>query len=147
MYITNAEKAYTYDILERDIASLCSEYTCLRPFPLGQSVAGRTLTAIRWGDGEKRIFLNGAHHGTEWITAILLMRILEEFCIRYRSGTSIGNIHFPTLFHEITLVVCPMVNPDGVELAVNGLSELLPPITKTRLRSYNGGDDFSKWSG
>ena len=145
MYITNSEKAYTYDILERDIASLCSEYTFLRPFPLGTSVAGRTLTAIRWGDGEKRIFLNGAHHGTEWITSMLLMRMLEEFCIGYRNGTSIGNVHFPTLFHEITLVICPMVNPDGVDLAINGLSELLPPITRTRLRSYNGSDDFSKW--
>ncbi|MGN1059780.1 MAG: M14 family metallocarboxypeptidase [Clostridia bacterium] len=146
MYIVNAEKAYTYEAMQQDLAALCSEYTFLKSFSLGQSVRGRALTAISWGTGEKRLFLNGAHHGMEWITSLLLMRLLEEFCRQYRGRTSIGSVQFGTLFQEVTLVFCPMVNPDGVGLAINGLTEDLPVITKTRLKSYNGGStDFSKW--
>ncbi len=146
MYIVQLDKPYTYDVLQQDLKTLCSEYSFLEPFSLGASVRGRTLWALRWGKGEKRIFLNGAHHGMEWITSMLLMRMVEECCRQYRDGTAIGNVQFRKLYESINLVVCPMVNPDGVSLAVNGLEEDMPPILKTRLRSYNGdSDDFSKW--
>ena len=146
MHIVNFETAYTYERLCRDSSLLCKEYPFLRPFSLGHSVSGRRLSAISWGEGEKRLFLNGAHHGMEWITSLLLMYLLEDFSHHYVNGTSLGNVDFRSLFHEVTMVFCPMVNPDGVELAINGLTEDLPPITKTRLKEYNGGSlDFSKW--
>ncbi|MBR5236657.1 MAG: M14 family metallocarboxypeptidase [Clostridia bacterium] len=146
MYIVHLDKPYTYDVLQEDLKNLCREYSFLESFSLGRSVCGRSLWALRWGTGEKRIFLNGAHHGMEWITSMLLMRIMEEFCRQYRDGTAIGNVQFQKLYESIHLVVCPMVNPDGVSLSVNGLASDLPPITKTRLKSYNGDStDFSKW--
>lgn len=146
MYIVNSEKPYTYEKMQQDLKLLCSEYPFLKPFSLGSSVCGKSLSCILWGDGERRIFLNGAHHGMEWITSLLLMYILEEFSRHYAAQTSLGNVQFKKLFHEITLAACPMVNPDGVELAVCGLGENLPPVVKTRLKSYNGGSsDFSKW--
>jgi len=144
--IINTERPYTYDILQQDTATLCREYPFLKTFSLGQSVHGRELIALSWGEGQKRLFLNGAHHGMEWITSLLLMKLLEEFCHHYQNGTSIGNVHFPSLFSNITIVFCPMVNPDGVQLALCGLTEDLPTITKTRLKAYNGGsNDFSAW--
>ncbi len=146
MRIVQAEEAYTYDKMKEDADNLCREYSFLQPFSLGRSVDGRDLLAIRWGTGEKRIFLNGSHHGMEWITSLLLMYLLEEFSYQYTNRTSIGNIYFPDLFSEISIVFCPMVNPDGVELSVHGLWEELPPITKTRLKAWNGHDsDFTHW--
>ena len=145
MLIVKSE-TYTYDILQRDIASLVQEYPFLRSFSIGKTVGGRELSVLVWGRGDKKIFLNGAHHGMEWITSLLLMKMLETCCHHYANRTSRGETDFYTLFSEVTLAVCPMVNPDGVELAIRGLSETLSPITKTRLKAYNGDStDFSKW--
>ena len=146
MFIVNSEKPYTYEAMQADLKLLAGEYGFLRFFSLGTSVAGRSLSAVRWGDGSKRIFLNGAHHAMEWITSMLLMRMLEEFSHQYAEDTAIGTIHFRSLFREISLVFCPMVNPDGVNLEINGLTDDLPPLTRTRLKAYNGDStDFTKW--
>lgn len=146
MFIINSEKPYTYERLEEDIKCLVGEYSFLNSFSLGSSVAGRSLYALRWGNGARRIFLNGAHHAMEWITSILLMRLLEEFSHHYAENTAIGTVHFRRLFEKISLVVCPMVNPDGVNLEINGLTSDLAPLTQTRLKAWNNNSsDFHKW--
>jgi len=146
LYIVNTKQNYTYDCLQADIEALCREYHFLEVFSIGESVCGRKLSCLSFGNGKRKLFLNGAHHGMEWITSLLLMRMLEEFCHRKQSGTAIGRVDLATVYHNVSLVICPMVNPDGVELSLRGLSEPLPPLTKTRLLSYNkDSHDFSKW--
>ncbi len=145
MLIVNARQ-YTYEAMQEDIKALLKEYPFLDYFPIGMSVGGCELPALSWGKGEKKILLNGAHHGMEWMTSLLLMAMLETCCHHYRNRTGIGTADFVRLFSKVTMVICPMINPDGVSLAIRGLSEKLPPITKTRLKDYNGGrTDFSGW--
>ena len=145
MFIVKPVK-YTYDVMCQDLEELLKEYPFLRRFSIGNSVAGRELFAVSWGEGHRRLFLNGAHHGMEWITSLLLMRMLEVISSHYRNRTSFGIYDFQKLFSEVTVVFCPMVNPDGVNLSLCGLMENMPPITKTKLKSYNGdSEDFSKW--
>ncbi len=137
---------YTYEALEQDGAALCREYPFIRRFSIGTSVAGRQLYAFLWGRGEKKLFINGAHHGMEWITSLLLMRMLETLSYHYANDTCMKEVSCRQLFDDVTVVFCPMVNPDGVDLAISGLKEDMPPITKTKLRAYNGDSmDFSKW--
>ena len=145
MFIINPGE-YTHEVLEQDGTALCREYPFIEHFSIGRSVAGRKIHAFRWGVGEKKLFVNGAHHGMEWITSLLLMRMLEMLSYHYASDTSLKEINCRRLFGEVTVVFCPMVNPDGVNLAVFGLQEDMPPITKTKLKAYNGNSlDFSKW--
>lgn len=145
MFIVKSE-TYTYDVMMRDMKKLLAVYPFLHFVSLGTTVLGRNIPAFLWGSGEKKIFVNGAHHGMEWITSLLLMKMLETCCHHYTNQTSIGDVNFSELFSRVTLAVCPMVNPDGVSIAINGLSETLPPITKTRLKAYNGeSTNFSKW--
>lgn len=139
-------KPYTHKVLLQDINRLVGEYPFLQAFSIGKSVLGRELMTFYWGSGEKKILLNGAHHGMEWITSLLLMQMMETCCRHYVSGESIGSIDVADLFTKVTIAVCPMVNPDGVNLALEGLSPDLPPITRTKLLAYNGDSkDFSKW--
>ncbi len=145
MLIVNA-RPYTYDAMQEDIQALLKEYPFLECFSIGISVAGREIPALSWGKGEKKILLNGAHHGMEWITSLLLLAMLETCCHHYRNRTGIGTTDFVHLYSKVNVVICPMVNPDGVELAIRGLSETLPPITRTKLKAYNGeSTDFSRW--
>ncbi len=137
---------YTQNVLMQDREALLGAYPFLRSCSMGKSLGGRELPVIFWGEGDRRILLNGAHHGMEWITALLLMTLLEDCAKHYAERTAVGLTDFKALYSQVTLAFCPMVNPDGVNLAAYGISEDLPPITKTRLRSYNGeSEDFSKW--
>ena len=69
-------------------------------FSIGKSFEGREIYCIRYGNGPKKIFVNGVHHALEWLTGALLMRyaaMLEE--------------NEP----ENSIFLVPIVNPDGVE--------------------------------
>jgi len=146
LYIVNGTKPCTYEVLSQTLAVLSGEYPFLDVFSIGRSVLKKELFCVRWGNGNKRIFLNGAHHGMEWITSLLLLRIVEEFSSQYKNDASIGTVSFRNLFEAITLIACPMVNPDGVNLQINGLTEGYPPILRTKLTDWNGGKtDFTKW--
>ncbi|MBE7021716.1 MAG: peptidase M14 [Ruminococcaceae bacterium] len=146
MYIVNGTEACTYEVLQRQLAALTGEYPFLEVFSIGKSVLKKELFCVRWGRGEKRVFVNGAHHGMEWITSLLLLRMLETFAFQYNNHTCIGSVSFDRLYDDITLVICPMVNPDGVNLQICGLNESFPPLLKTRLTAWNSDKtDFRKW--
>lgn len=101
-------EAYTYDTLLGDISDFKAHYPKTPVFSIGKSINGRDLLALKLGSGAKRIFICGAHHGTEWLTAKVCMQFAQDFV--------------KTLFsNHASLYVVPMVNPDGVELASNGL--------------------------
>lgn len=139
-------KPYTYEVMRKDIETLVSEYSFMQVFSIGTSVLGKELMVLRLGTGEKKLFINGAHHGMEWITSLFLMQMLET-CARHTARReSLCGYDVFDLFSRVSLYVCPMVNPDGVGFAIDGLPENLAPITRTRLLSYNNeSTDFSRW--
>ncbi len=122
---------YTYEQLKKDLRSLERTYPCAKLFSVGESVEGRSLYTMRVGEGERKIFFCGAHHGSEWLTAKMLVRFLWEELL-------------PRKIHpSLSVFVLPMVNPDGVEISQKGASR--------RHRSYrelirmNKGEDFTHW--
>lgn len=98
--------AYTYNILTEDIKKLKEKFPDIPVFSIGKSVEGRELFALKAGIGRKKIFLNGAHHGMEWLTAKVLIAFAEELAENPPTATS--------------FYIVPMVNPDGVEIAAAG---------------------------
>lgn len=86
-------------------------------FGIGKSIAGRNLYIFKLGNGEKQIFLNGAHHGTEWLTAPVLMRFAFELLEANRKRNRLAGFHITELLNSTTIHFLPMVNPDGIEIA------------------------------
>ncbi len=85
---------------------------------IGQSVEGRKLYYIKLGEGDTKVFLNGAHHGLEWLTSKFLMRFAKDV-LKNKNGYLLG-YDLITLLNEKSIYIVPMVNPDGVERAVCG---------------------------
>lgn len=98
--------AYTYNKLEEDIKSIKESFGDIPVFSIGKSVEGRELFALKVGRGGKKLFLNGAHHGTEQLTAKVLVAFARELAKAPPEGKS--------------FYIVPMVNPDGVEIAASG---------------------------
>lgn len=147
MNIVSTASRYSYNILEDDTKELISEYPFLEKIRLGNSVLGNELFCLKAGTGGRKIFIIASQRGNEWITSALVMRMLEELCFLYTNNSSLHLIDVHKALCDSSIYVCPMVNPDGVELSTNGIPKNIPPITKNRLISYNSGsNDFKdKW--
>ncbi len=109
---------------------------------IGQSVLGRSIQEIRVGKGSKKVHMNASFHANEWITTNVLMSLLHDYLLSITKGTFIRGRKAAALFQEVELSVVPMVNPDGVELVVNG-----PPqgLREELIKINEGSDEFVHW--
>lgn len=147
MQIISTNKAYTYDIFTNDLFNLLKEFPILESGITGYSVLGKQLPFVRFGKGSKKIIITGAHHGKEWITSMLNMALIETLCYMYNDGKRLGETDVINFFNTNTVYFIPMVNPDGVNLCINGLTDDIPPFTRSRLIGMNDGshDFIGKW--
>lgn len=142
--IINEQRGYNPASCEADVTVLAAAYPFLQVEQIGSSVMGKPIRALRFGEGECRIHLNAAFHANEWITSLLAMAWLEDLASGYAKGQSFGGLDITRLYERISLWIVPMVNPDGVELVVEGLSPTHP--WRERLLAWNSGsEDFQQW--
>lgn len=110
---------YDYETLKKQINELNTVATEI--FSIGKSVMGRDIFCLKTGRGEKKLLLTGAHHGLEYITSMFLMRFLDEYDACAIENRTMFGENIRTFFSGVTLYIIPMINPDGVDIAVNGL--------------------------
>ena len=80
----------------------------------------------------------GATHGEEWLTSLLLMRFAWEIAAAWTDEAP----SFAGVTREKGLIIVPMLNPDGVEIALDGPRKAGPFRDQTEpLYRANGG----KW--
>lgn len=142
MLITRARE-YDYNEMTADLLSLLKNYHYLRIGGIGKSVLDKDIPVIRWGEGDCRVLLCGAHHGNEWITSLLLMRFAEILC----KELECENEEITDLYSEASYYIIPMLNPDGVNLSIHGLNEEISDDIRAKLINANdGSEDFKgKW--
>ncbi|AAO35211.1 M14 family metallopeptidase [Clostridium tetani] len=133
---------YTYEILERDINGLKRRYPFIEVGSIGKSVLGRELYYLKLGNGPNKVFYNGAHHSLEWITTPLLMKFAENFIRSYAFGEEMRGYNIGDIWSRSTIYIVPMVNPDGVDLVLNGLKRDNPYYDELIVWN-NGSTDFS----
>ena len=141
--VVDTNIAYTYDVLQRDIRGLKARYPFIETGVAGYSSLGRELNYIRLGTGENEVFYNAAHHALEWITSPVLMKFAEDYARAYALGTPILGYDPRDLWEQSSIYIMPMVNPDGVDLVLNGLSPTNPNY-EDLIRWNNGSTDFSR---
>lgn len=147
MHITTTNQSYTYDIFMNDYRRILKEYSFLKHGFIGKSVLGKDIPFLQFGTGKRILLLCGGHHGKEWITSTLCMRMTEALCEGLASGKRYGEISFSDFFNTFSVYTVPMLNPDGINLCILGLTEDLPAFYRSRLIGMNGGsrDFIGKW--
>jgi len=149
--IIRGDGPYPYSKLVADIRKLRARYSLLEMTTIGKSVLGRDLIVLKWGVGPVKISYNAAHHGIEWITTPLLMKFVEDYFQALYEGTRLSGADVGDLWADFTYYIVPMVNPDGVDAALNALTpaetEKLQalnytglPLTQVWKANYNGID-------
>lgn len=104
-----------------------------RAIVVGRSALGRPITLLRVGDG-KGMFLFGAIHAREWITAHVVLAAYHRYLAAWQGADgALPGADF-----------LPIANPDGVALAMEGLTSV-PAYLRPYLIRLNGGEDFRLW--
>ena len=112
----------SYDQMLRTIAKMCETYPQLHLHSIGKSVLKRDIYALSVGNVEKEaaIFVGGTH-GQEWLTVSLLLPVFGRLAFPLSSrGGPLEEIDFSLALQKRGLVIVPALNPDGVEIALNG---------------------------
>lgn len=113
---------YSPEQMESDLQGIQKQYE-LDVKIIGQTEKGKNIKAVKLGKGKRSILLVGSHHGREWLSSILLMRMLEEYAAAYRAGKPVGEYRTESL-DDVSIWFIPMLNPDGVSIQQGDLSNL-----------------------
>ncbi len=101
------------------IGELFSKYPFLKKECIGVSHCGREIPMLSFGTGKEVLFAC-AFHGMEWLTTLVILRFLDELLESISKRNFFCGIRTENAFHNRTLCVVPCVNPDGVEISING---------------------------
>ena len=118
---TNVPYSYALNTILLD--GLTARYPFIKTQRVGTSVMGKPLEAAVLGNGETEVFYNASHHANEWITSVLVVKYLENYCKALVSGEKIADIRASAIFENTRLYLIPLVNPDGVDLVTGALNE------------------------
>ena len=132
-----------YETMMREIARLENDFPALSAEILASSVLGRRIPCLSFGRGKRAVVYLGAHHGMEHPTSEILLSFVREILSSGRNACPFG-VSREHLLASRRYFVVPMVNPDGVSLASDGIASG-GILTERLLRMNRGSRDFTKW--
>lgn len=138
------KRAYDYIVLLEDLEKILHAYPFVEKRTIGHSVLGLPVYELKIGNGPKKVHMNGSFHANEWITTSVLMNWLHEYLEAVVDGGSFEGHSAMDLYQQVSLSFVPMVNPDGVQLVLNGLPSNHAHYHST-LHMNNNSLDFDQW--
>ena len=110
------KKLYGYTELLEDLFELQEKYNSkVSVKSAGTSVMGRIIPLVKTGCGSKKLLAVASVHGREFISSCFIMRCFKDFL---KEGCEIKGK---------SLYILPMLNPDGVEIALKRANPLKQP--------------------
>ncbi|MBP3950545.1 M14 family metallopeptidase [Bacillus suaedae] len=112
---------------------------------IGYSVMRKPIYALTVGRGEKEIFYSGGWHANEWHTSKFLTLFIHQLALKDQMDEEWEEYRIQKLLDHVKLVVVPLVNPDGVDLVLQGIYKEHPFYDQI-LQMNKGMTGFDHWS-
>ena len=109
------------NLLYENLRILKQAYPFIKTGSIGKSIMGKDIPFVRIGRGQKEVFYSASYHANEWITSILFLEFLYEYCTAIQNNSTIWNFSARRLFDSVSIYIVPLVNPDGVDLVTGAL--------------------------
>ena len=142
--VVEGRQNYSYDLMMENLVRLKSIYPFITIPSIGRTVLNRAIPEVNIGGGNKKVHYNASFHANEWITTPVVMTFLNDYLLALTNQTPIRGLYMLPYYQQVSLSIVPMVNPDGVNLVLNG-----PPSEepwRSRVVEINRGSrNFSGW--
>lgn len=126
------EHGYTYPTMVEDLVELERTYPAHFSYKsIGQSVDGREIYACVVGnpDAPHKVLLTGGIHGKEYLSSLVAMSQVEYYLSSLKTG-SYNGLSYADMLQTHAFYVLPMINPDGIMLALTGISSIQTPSVR-----------------
>ena len=112
---------FSSNTVYENLSSLKEMYPFLEVGSIGRSVLGKDIPYVRIGRGQKEVFYSAAYHANEWITSIIMLEFLHEYCNAIQNNSTIFGFSARNIFNNTSIYIVPIVNPDGVDLVTGAI--------------------------
>ena len=129
---------FSSNTVYENLDTLRNTYPFLELGSAGRSVLGKNIPYVRVGRGIKEVFYSASIHANEFITSIILLEFLYEYCDAIQNNGTIWGFSARRLFESVSIYIMPIVNPDGVDLVTGALS----PSTQAYKQAKEISDNF-----
>ena len=125
--------------------ALRGRYRFLDTMPIGRSVLGKEIFGLLLGGGNtgERVLFAAAFHGQEWLTALTVLRLCEDICEAMQKDGKLDDLDLRQALAGRSLILVPMVNPDGVDIALRGSGAAGPFAEQA---AALGADQPGRWN-
>lgn len=132
---------------QRDLIQMLAELKALnvQVEVIGHSVMGQPIYSLAIGRGDKEVFYSGGWHANEWHTSKFLTHFIHHLALSDQKNEAWLGYNVKKLLDEVKLIVVPLVNPDGVDLVLQGLYDK-HPYYENVLSINKGMKRFDHWS-
>ena len=105
---------------------------------VGKSILSKNIELFTVGEGKIPVLILGAHHGSEYMTAAILhLLIYTALC----GNEEELKAPISLLLKRYTVYIVPVVNPDGVNMCIEGPTP--SPLLERQMKMAPEG--FGKW--
>ena len=136
-------KEPTAENLNFYISEILKKHPCSKSFFIGKSVLGRKIPVLTVGKPVGATLFVAATHGSEWLTALVVLRFFEEVCGAFEQGENLFGINIFSAISKRGLAVVPVLNPDGVNINILGAGAAFS--SEKRIGRLANGD-FKHWN-
>lgn len=126
MYILNIkhflETPPSYIALKKILSNLNKKYNFIKLYSIGKTWLNKDIFSISIGNINDATIFVGAVHSQEWLTTLLLIKLIDKICLSINYNLKLYNLDIKEEFKIKGIIFVPMLNPDGVEIGINGAS-------------------------
>lgn len=144
--VVMADIYFDYRKMMTEINNYAEKYSFLSLTGVSQTILGKNIPALIFGEGKSVIVYVGGEDGCDNISSFALLRFVRDICALYKEGGSAFGFSAENIFKSYTLIIIPMLNPDGYCYCSEGV-KIDNPLRDRVLKLNNGSDDFSCWRG
>lgn len=129
---------YDYAETKKAIEALTEKYPFLYSGIAGRSALGRNIPYLKLGRSEDSVLFVATVHGSEHITTNIILMFLEQLCLSLKNDGFIEGLNAKKAMQGRSLIVVPVVNPDGAEISIHGSSGA--GSLSSKIEKISGGD-------
>lgn len=145
--VDTTHQKYSYAEMMEDIVGLRDRYPQYMSYEMRDTTyQGRVIPLIYFGNPEasRHIMIQAAMHAREYMSSQLVMAMLEHYLCQMEVATYAGK-KLKDIFADICLVILPMVNPDGVEIAQKGAAgAVTEDVRKWARAQFMEGNEYDQ---